>query len=519
MKRQGKIISILLLASMVLTLFSVHTVNAVEQSESFDTIKGGEYEPYTYTGKHFQIYCRYGGNIDGIGIFPGSTDNAVISSLNGEIITKIEMHNTYYSAEGVIAEPGNVSVSGNNITVTDINATSVKIGHDDTDYAQIDKIVVYYDDGTIPPETVYPLWVGGRQVTSDYLSNSDEGWSYDPETNVLALNNAVITGFNKVDDFYWACISADMDLTISLSGTNMVGNDGVLMITNSSDVVLTITGSGNLVTNSTGAIDLQSGKLIIDNTTLTAGDIQAPDIDIINGSKVSLNGDWSAIAARGTLTVKDSKVEANSKGETIRANDISISGNSEVRATATEQTGRAIAIYAFNSFEINGVEIVKPEEGKIAIASIYDDYAVEAFTVLDEDGNIASEAVIMSVTPEYTVISGASGTYTLDSGEDYTLTVKRNVNDGICFERFKSVELDGQVLTKDTDYTAVKGSVVITLNKATLNSLIEGNHTVTVNFDDGKVETSITVKKASTPSPDPEPTPVTPFPIPKTGIE
>lgn len=517
MKRQGKIIRILLLASMVLTLFSVHTVNAIEQSESFDTIEGGEYEPYTYTGKHFQIYCRYGGNIDGIGIFPGSTDNVVISSLNGEIITKIEMHNTYYSAEGVIAEPGNVSVSGNNITVTDINAASVKIGHDDTDYAQIDKIVVYYDDGTIPPETVYPLWVGGRQVTSDYLSNSDEGWSYDPETNVLALNNAVITGFNKVDDFYWACISADMDLTISLSGTNMVGNDGVLMITNSSDVVLTITGSGNLVTNSTEAIDLPSGKLIVDNTTLTAGDIQAPDIDIINGSKVSLNGDWSAIAARGTLTVKDSKVEANSKGETIRANNISISGNSEVRATATEQTGRAIAIYAFNSFEINGVEIVKPEEGKIAIASIYDDYAVEAFTVLDEDGNIAKEAVIMSVTPKYTVISGASGTYTSDSGEDYTLTVKRNVNDGSCFERFKSVEVDGKVLIKDTDYSAEKGSTVVTLKSAALNKLSEGEHTITVNFSDGNVETSLTIKKASSPSSDP--TPVTPYKIPTTGVE
>ena len=40
----------------------------------------------------------------------------------------------------------------------------------------------------------YPLWVGGKQVSNVYLSNEDEGWSFDPSTSTLTLNNANITG-------------------------------------------------------------------------------------------------------------------------------------------------------------------------------------------------------------------------------------------------------------------------------------------------------------------------------------
>ena len=45
--------------------------------------------------------------------------------------------------------------------------------------------------------TLYPLWVGGTQVTSDKLS--DTGWSYDPSDNILTLNNADITTEDTVE--------------------------------------------------------------------------------------------------------------------------------------------------------------------------------------------------------------------------------------------------------------------------------------------------------------------------------
>lgn len=58
--------------------------------------------------------------------------------------------------------------------------------------------------------------------------------------------------------------------------------------------------------------------------------------------------------------------------------------------------------------------------------------------------------------------------------------------------------MDGVVLTSGTDYDAKAGSVVITLEAPTLQKLEAGNHTVTVNLDDGSVSTVLNVKAAGT---------------------
>ena len=368
--------------------------------------------------------------------------------------------------------------------------------------------------------TEYPLWVGSRQVTSVYLSNETEGWSYDPDSKTLTLNNANITDTNTAYSVTSSCISTKEDLTISLSGNNTVGSiDSSSLAINSYDRVLTITGSGSLTVNSKKDCIEVTYKLIIDNTSVTINGymkVGGAGFHISNGSEVKVTSASGSINVLGRLSIENSRLEATGDELAVLADRISISGNSEVKAVATKQTQRVItAIFATDSFEINGLEIVTPEDGKI----IKGDAGIgkEVFTVCDKDGNVAKEVLIKSVTPEYTVTSGAGGTYTIDSGKDYTLAVKRNVNDGSCFERFAGVKLDREELTKDTDYTAVKGSTVITLKASTLSKLSEGEHTVTVSFIDGKAETSLTVKKASAPTP--EPTPATPYQIPKTGIE
>lgn len=365
-----------------------------------------------------------------------------------------------------------------------------------------------------PVLTEYPLWVGGKQVTSKYLSNTDEGWSYDPETNVLALNNANITDTHTAHNTQ-RCISADKDLIISLSGDNTVGStESSSLAIESYDAVLTITGSGSLTVNSKKDCIDATGKLIIDNTSVTINGYMkvggGVGFYIINGSEVKATSASGSISVLGPLKIEGSRLEATGDELAVLADRISISGNSEVKAVASSQAQRAIAaICALVSFEINGLEIVTPEDGKI----IKGDAGIgrEVFTVCDKDGNVAKEVLIKSVTPEYTVTSGAGGTYALDSGKDYTLTVKRNVNDGSCFERFAGVKLDGKELTKDTDYTAEKGSTVITLKASTLSKLSEGKHTITVSFTDGIVETALIVKKTSSPD--------TPYRIPTTGIE
>ena len=107
----------------------------------------------------------------------------------------------------------------------------------------------------------------------------------------------------------------------------------------------------------------------------------------------------------------------------------------------------------------------------------------------------------IEVTPGtvyYTVVGGGNSSFVAGSASDLVITVKRSEADDTCFSHFTGVQIDGVALVSGTDYTAVAGSTVITIKKETLNNLSEGGHTINVLFDDGKTETSVTVKAAGT---------------------
>ena len=96
--------------------------------------------------------------------------------------------------------------------------------------------------------------------------------------------------------------------------------------------------------------------------------------------------------------------------------------------------------------------------------------------------------------PTYTVVSGGGTTWTKGSSSAVTITVNRDPDNSACFSHFQDVQIDGKALTEGTDYEAAEGSTVITLKPAALQKLSAGSHTVTINFDDGKAETKITIK-------------------------
>ena len=109
----------------------------------------------------------------------------------------------------------------------------------------------------------------------------------------------------------------------------------------------------------------------------------------------------------------------------------------------------------------------------------------------------------------YKMVSGANSTWTKTDGDSYELVVKRGVDDDTCFSHFTSVQIDGVTLRRGIDYDARSGSTIITLKAAVLQNLSTGQHTVTVNFDDGKVETTLTVDGKSEPGTDEKPEPGT----------
>lgn len=98
----------------------------------------------------------------------------------------------------------------------------------------------------------------------------------------------------------------------------------------------------------------------------------------------------------------------------------------------------------------------------------------------------------------YSCTGGAGTTWTKGSTDGLTMTFKRSdgTAEDTTFTHFKSVSVDGKDL-KDSDFTAVKGSVVITVQPAYLKGLSAGKHTLEATFDDGAATADFTVAEAA----------------------
>ena len=83
--------------------------------------------------------------------------------------------------------------------------------------------------------------------------------------------------------------------------------------------------------------------------------------------------------------------------------------------------------------------------------------------------------------PEYTITKGDAAKWTLKSTKTLSFTASGD------FDKFVGVSVDGKRIS-ESQYTAKKGSTVITLKSAFLNTLKAGEHTVTIHFNDGKAE-------------------------------
>ena len=156
----------------------------------------------------------------------------------------------------------------------------------------------------------------------------------------------------------------------------------------------------------------------------------------------------------------------------------------------------------FSSSEVEyGKTAAEPDDDPVRTGYIFDGwYADEdGKQIYDFDTVITGDTTIYAKWTQikYSVVSGGSTVYTKNSGKELVITVKRTPGDDVCFIHFKSVQIDGKELTKDTDYTAKSGSTVITLKPTALAKLTSGNHTVTIVFDDGKVNTGLTIKAGS----------------------
>ena len=79
-------------------------------------------------------------------------------------------------------------------------------------------------------------------------------------------------------------------------------------------------------------------------------------------------------------------------------------------------------------------------------------------------------------------------------------TIKRSRDDQETFSKFDKALVDNNELTLNVDYTKASGSLILTLIAAYLDTLALGEHTLTVLFTDGRVDSRFTVSRALDPT-------------------
>lgn len=97
--------------------------------------------------------------------------------------------------------------------------------------------------------------------------------------------------------------------------------------------------------------------------------------------------------------------------------------------------------------------------------------------------------------------AGQGQTWKKGSTAGASFTIKRSRDDASSFQRFQKAQVDGKTLQQSRDYTASKGSVIIDLTKAYLDTFATGKHTLTALFTDGRVDAPFTVAAKEEPAP------------------
>ena len=205
----------------ILTLALLLTAATGAWADESETITTTTKNTTVYTGTHFKITASYSCDADGIYLFSNNNHGtATIESLNGENITKIEMHMTCGGGKatkttttaGQLVATNSID-SENDISVINVNATSVEIGTtveaSDGTVVQIDKYVIYYG-AAASSGTPFPL-------------------TWDPETPNTAIIDKMPAGNVIVNvEYYDYATLADNSVT---AATDAAANTDAKLLT------------------------------------------------------------------------------------------------------------------------------------------------------------------------------------------------------------------------------------------------------------------------------------------------
>ena len=354
-----------------------------------------------------------------------------------------------------------------------------------TNGAMINGQLILEDGATITNSKVYS--------NANFLTDGTKAKKIDTPV-VVAKGNVNIVG-----EVY---IRGDESATGEYNGKKVGGQpalkveNGKLNITSGS--TLGVYGGGRMATTSIGgnALELSNGKVGGEGKLVAIGGASTWGTA---GNAVSGNGKISVANAvlnggnsygKGSTPGKAYTDGIEISNDTVgKANDGKLlNGSSESDQPLYWNDITSVPQAAdFGTEKINKTtEPVKPEEKK-------PDTPAEK----KDDSKPAVDPSKKDSADEYYFEVGANAVWK-DANKDLLLVVKSKTNDAKTFDNFTGVEVDGKKLDP-SNYKAVRGSVRISIRSSYLRSLSNGNHTITVSFNNGSASTSFNVANASGP--------------------
>ena len=120
------------------------------------------------------------------------------------------------------------------------------------------------------------------------------------------------------------------------------------------------------------------------------------------------------------------------------------------------------------------------------------------------DVKAVSGTYTVCALPVYSIEGGDALSWQQGSGIELKFTVHRDTEDSQTFGNFTGLEIDGTAVNT-ADYIAGEGSLQITLKEALLSALSLGEHTLSVQFQDGTAQGTLTITQAQQEDVKPEP--------------
>ncbi|MBQ8913266.1 MAG: Ig domain-containing protein [Lachnospiraceae bacterium] len=324
-----------------------------------------------------------------------------------------------------------------------------------------------------------------RLTITDINQSGSEAWPVGglptfqlSEVYMSGVNSGIVdvTSVTLNQDTVTLIVDDTEELTATVS-PNDASDKSVIWSTNSDNVKL----------YSDAACTTEVGSAATDTLTVYAKGVTAGDdtVTVTSNADATLTASCDVTVSKlaGTISYATTSV-SKKKGDSAFTNELSKTGDGTVTYSSDKEsvatvdgTGKVMIVGA----------------GEANITATVADSASYTYATKKATYKLTVSDTAVS-TAEYSVTSDSTSEWTLDSGVDITVTVKRSTDDASCFSHYKGVQIDGKALTAD-DYTAKSGSTIVTLKASVLQKLTAGEHTVTVLFDDGKADMILTVKE------------------------